>query len=103
MKTVSSNEAQQELQRILRLVVAGKTRAVIEKDGRPVAAIISAADLQQLERSDAQRQDDFTIFEEISQAFKDEPLARIEHEVAKAVREAREEQAGDPSSTPSTP
>jgi hypothetical protein len=98
LKTLNSTEAQEQFQRILREVGEGKTRALIEEDGRIVAALVSVADLQQLERNE-----DFKIFEEISQAYKDEPLEKIEQEVARALRETREERRGEPPTTSSTP
>ena len=98
MKTINSNEAQQEFQRILRQVREEQARTLIEEDGQTVAAIISAEDLRQLERSE-----DFAIFEEISQRYKDQPLEQIEREVAQAVREAREERSGKQPASTSTP
>jgi prevent-host-death family protein len=98
MKTLNSTEAQEQFQHILREVREGTIRALIEEDGRLVAALVSVADLQQLERNE-----DFAIFEEISQVYKDEPLEKIEQEVAKAVREAREERRGEPPTTSSAP
>ena len=94
MKTLNSTEAQQQFQRILREVGEGNTRALIEEDGQLVAALISVADLKQLERNE-----NFKIFEEISRIYKDEPMEKIEQEVTKAVREVREEQRGEPPTT----
>ncbi len=84
IKTVSSDEASDQFRRLIREVGDGTTRAMIEEDGQAVAALVSIADLQRL-----QRNDDFKVFEEISQAFADESLEDIESEVASAVQQVR--------------
>jgi len=66
-----------------------EARIIIEKSGIPVAAIVSTADVERLERLERERLADFSIIDEIQQAFGDVPDQELEQEVARAVREAR--------------
>lgn len=86
MESVDSANIPQQFQRILREVREHGTPTVIESDGEPVAAIVSIDDWMYIQRNKA-----FKVFDEIGQLYNDEPLAKIETEVAKAVRETREE------------
>lgn len=63
---------------------------LVEKSGIPVAAIISAADLErprQLEEEHARR---FAVLERTWAAFQDVPIEEIEEQVAQAVQQARQ-------------
>jgi prevent-host-death family protein len=75
----------------LNKVFRKETRVIVEKSGIPVAAIISADDLDRLNRLEAQRQKDFAILDEMREAFKDVPAEELEREVAKAVASVRQE------------
>jgi prevent-host-death family protein len=90
-KTIKASEARQQFSKVLNEVCRGESRAVVEKSGIPVAAIISAKDLQLLARLEAERNNDFAILDEMRDAFKDVPAEEIEREVAKALREVRKE------------
>lgn len=90
-KTVNVTQARQNFSQLLNQVYRSKTRLVVEKSGIPVAAIISARDLERFDRWEAERDRDFAILEKIGQAFKDVPPEEIEREVAKAIAEIREE------------
>lgn len=85
-ETIDSIEAEKQFKRIIRNVREQGTRTYIEEDGEPVAVVVSIVDLREM-----QREADFKVFWDIGQLFKDEPLETIEDEVAKAVREVREE------------
>lgn len=85
-ESLDSLEVQKQLKRILQEVRQHGTPTIIEEDGEQVAAIISIDVLRKL-----QRDEDFRVFEEISQRFMDEPLEKLEAEIADAVREVREE------------
>ena len=78
-----------QFSQLLNRVSRRETRVVVEKSGVPVAAIISAQDLEELARFEAQREKDFAIIDEIRAAFKDVPDEELEREVARAVAEAR--------------
>jgi prevent-host-death family protein len=76
---------------LLNQVYRGETRLVVERSGIPVAAIISAADLEQLRRFEETRKRDAAILDELQAAFKDAPAEEVEREIAKAIAEARAE------------
>ena len=63
----------------------------MEKSGIPVAAIISAEDLERLKQFEAQRAERLTVLQDSWAAFKEEDPETIEREVAQAVAEVREE------------
>jgi prevent-host-death family protein len=88
-RTVKASEARQNFSQLLNQVFRGETRVVVEKSGIPVAAIISAQDMEEFKRFEAEREKDFAIIDEIRAAFKDVPDVEIEREVARAVAEAR--------------
>ena len=88
-QTMKASEARQQFSQLLNRVSRRETRVVVEKSGVPVAAIISAQDLEELARFEAQREKDFAIIDEIRAAFKDVPDEELEREVARAVAEAR--------------
>jgi prevent-host-death family protein len=88
-QTMKASQARQEFSQLLNKVFRRETRVIVEKSGIPVAAIISAQDLERLQRLDEQRKKDFAAIEAIGAAFKDVPEEGLEREVARAVREAR--------------
>src|SRR5438105_15465565 len=88
-QTMKASEAKAQWSQLLNQVSRRERRVLVEKDGKPVAAIISAADLARLERMERQREADFAILDEIGEAFKDQTPEDIEREVAKAVNAAR--------------
>lgn len=89
--TVKASEARRCWSALLMRVYRGAERIRIEKGGIPVAAIISARDLDRLELFEAQRDRDFKILEAFAEGFKDIPDEEIEREVAKAIAEVRAE------------
>jgi prevent-host-death family protein len=91
-KTIKASVARQQFSKVLNEVFRGETRVLVEKSGIPVAAIISAKDLQLLARLEAERTKDFAVLDEMRDAFKDVPLVEIEREVAKALSDVRKEQ-----------
>ncbi|MBI2761188.1 MAG: type II toxin-antitoxin system Phd/YefM family antitoxin [Chloroflexi bacterium] len=76
---------------VLNQVARRKKRAIVEKNGVPVAAIISADDLEWFAHLESQRRAGFAALERIGMAFKDVPDEEIEEEVAKALAEVRAE------------
>ena len=93
-------EAREQWGTLLDQVCRGKQRILVEKDGIPVAAIISAGDLDALQRYEEQRARDFKALDRIGEVFKDESPEDIEREVAKAVESARAKRRGLQQSTP---
>lgn len=76
---------------ILERIAQAGVRLVVEEDGRPVAAIISPAELERLVRLDARRSERFKVIDEMRAAFKDIDPEEIEREVARALAEGRQE------------
>ena len=72
-------------------VFRDKTRVVVEKSGIPVAAVISAEDLQRFTQMEEQRARRFKVLDRIGEAFKDVPEKEIDREVKKAISEVRAE------------
>ena len=85
-KTFSTTDLRQQLESLLRQVADGETHAVIEEDGRPVAALVS---INELRRLHCDR--DFQALEDFSRGFEDIPISDLEQEVAKALGEVRAE------------
>lgn len=92
-QVINITEAKGKWDEILNKVFRKEDRVVVEKSGVPVGAIIPANDLERLNRLDAQRQDAFSILEEMGAAFKDVPVEEIERETAKALAEVRLDRA----------
>lgn len=90
-QTIDLTDAEQRWSQLVEGVSKSRTRVIVEQGGRPVAAIISAEDLERFKRLEAERERDFAILDEIGEAFKDVPAEEIEREVAKAIAEIREE------------
>jgi prevent-host-death family protein len=67
------------------------TRVVIERDGAPVAALISAEDLRRFEQLEREREQRFEALDRSWATFEGVPFDEIEVEVAKAVAEVRAE------------
>lgn len=61
----------------------------MEKSGIPVAAVISAEDLERFTKLEEQRERNFAILEEIGEKFKDVSAREIEREVGKVLRQVR--------------
>lgn len=68
---------------------SGEQQIVIEKNGTPIAALISASDLKLYRRLVAQRRERFKAIEEVSRRFADVPEDELEREIDKAVAEVR--------------
>ena len=64
---------------------------LIEKSGAPVAAIISAADLDRFVLYEQQRAERFNVIDAMREAFKDVPPEEIERETDRIIARIREE------------
>ena len=87
--TISAAEARKGFSQLLSRVYRKETRVLVERSGIPVAAIVSADDLQRLQRLDEERERGFQAMERISQAFADVPVEELERRVAEAVEQVR--------------
>ena len=91
-QTINVTEARQKWSQLLNKVFRRETRVIVEKSGIPVAAIISAQDLERFNRLEAQRAERFKILDEIGEAFKDESPEESERLAAQALAEVRAQQ-----------
>jgi hypothetical protein len=90
-RSVDVDEVTRALPETLAAVAGKRERIVIEQDGVPVAALVSLQDLKQLARLDAQREEDFKVFDRIGAAFAHETEEESERLALLALAEVREE------------
>ncbi len=88
---IKASDARQHWSELLNRVFKGETRALVEKSGIPVAAVISAADFERLQQLESQRRERFKALEETWEAFADLPPDKVEQAVANAIAEVRAE------------
>ena len=69
----------------------GDTRVIVEKDGIPVAGLISAADMERLRMLEEERERNFGVLDEIRSAFEDVSDDELEKEVEEALAALRAE------------
>jgi len=91
-ETIKASEARQHWSELLNKVFRKETRVIVEKSGIPVAAIVSAEDLERLTQLEAQRAERFKALEQSWAAFQDVSPEDVEQEVARAVAAARQRQ-----------
>lgn len=88
---MKASDVRREWSQLLNKVFRNQTRVVVEKSGIPVAAVISAEDLERFTKLEEQRERNFSILDEIGEKFKNLPAKKIELEVGKALRQVRTE------------
>lgn len=88
MKTVTRDEAQAQFDQLLAQVAEGKTRTRIEENGKPVAGLVSADELEFLAQFGALRERFQPLLESWA-AFEGEDPERIEQEAQRAVQAVR--------------
>jgi prevent-host-death family protein len=94
-RTVTASEARQQWSALLNTVSRREARVIVEKSGVPVAAIISAEDLDYLARMERQREEDWKLIEEIGARNADKDPEEVERDVAAAIEEVRAEQRAE--------
>lgn len=90
--TISLASAPARWEQIVRQLVGGGARVVVEDGGVPVAAIISPADLARFSQYEAERARRLAVIDEARAAFADVPPDEVEAEIARALTEVRAEQ-----------
>ncbi len=90
-QTMKASKARQAWSQILTSVHRGEARVIVEKHGVPVAAIVSADDLEQMRRLETEREERFKALDATRAAFKDVPPEELEREVRKAIAAIRAE------------
>lgn len=88
-QVMKASEARAQWSQLLNDVFRNQTRVIVEKSGIPVAAVISAKDLQRFIQIEEQRAKKFEVLDRIGEAFKDVPEEELESEVEKAISEVR--------------
>ncbi len=90
-KTIKSSEALENWSKLLTQVHDGNFRVLVEKDGKPLAGVVSARDLEWLTYMEEQRERDFAVLDGIRAKFADVSEDELELEIAKAIEEVRAE------------
>jgi prevent-host-death family protein len=90
-KTKSASEVRQHFAETVNEAAKGISRTVIEKNGVPSAAFVSARDLERLEREDEQWEEDWKVIDEMRAAFADVDPEELERQFAKDLAEVRAE------------
>lgn len=90
-QVMKASDVRAQWSQLLNKVFRNQTRVIVEKSGIPVAAVISAEDLQKFIQMEEQRARRFEVLNRIGEAFKDVPEKEIEREVKKAISQVRSE------------
>ena len=70
-------------------VADGRTRLILERDGKAVAAVVSTKDLERLRQLDERRAELRQSLAVLAEPFKDLPPEEIQREVDRAISESR--------------
>lgn len=95
-QVMKASDVRREWSQLLNKVFRNQTRVVVEKSGIPVAAVISAEDLEHFIKLEEQRERNFAILDEIGEKFKDVSAEEIEQEVGRALVKVRAENRRKP-------
>ena len=90
-QTVDASDAGRQFDELLATVERAATRVIVEKAGKPVAAIVPAADLERLRQLDAEMAERFRLLETLRTPFRDVPPEEFERETERIMAEIREE------------
>jgi prevent-host-death family protein len=80
LEIMKISDVKSDLSRLVNHVYRREMRIVVEKSGIPVAAIISAADLERFNRLERERAACFAAIDRAREAFQDMPADEIERE-----------------------
>lgn len=94
-ETMKISDVKRGLGALVDRVSRRETRVLVEYDGAPVAALVSARDLERLERLDRERAEHVEALYEFAAGFADQTPEEIERETAKAIAEVRAERWGE--------
>ena len=90
-QTMDLAAARQRFGEVVVRVSRREARLLVEENGTPVAAIVSADDLRCLDQVEAQWEKRFEAMREFSGAFVDVPVDELEWQVGLALGKARSE------------
>lgn len=86
MKRLSAKDARAKFSEILGMVRFGKETVIVEKQGKPIVAII---DVDLYERWQAERETRLKVFDEVRSKNRGQRSGEVEKDVAEAVSETR--------------
>jgi prevent-host-death family protein len=89
-QTMTLSDAETQFSRLAKAVSRRETRVLVEEAGIPVAALVSAEDLQRLTQFDRDWEERTEALERFSQAFADIPTEQAEEEVARIIAARRQ-------------
>ncbi len=89
--TMKAPEARQQWSQLLNKVFRREMRVLVEKSGIPVAAIVSADDLDRLSLWEAGQRERWQVIDDIRSRNRDKSLEEVERDVAAAVAAIRQE------------
>lgn len=89
-RTMTITDVKKSLSGLIDEVYRGKTRILVEKSGIPVAALVSASDLERLQEFDRAWDEGTKAIERFSQAFADVPTEEAEAEIARIIADIRQ-------------
>lgn len=96
-QVMKASDVRQQWSQLLNKVFRNQTRVVIEKSGIPVAAVISAEDLEKFVQMEEQRMEKFQVLDKIRENFKEVPASEVEDEIVKALSQVRTEKSSQDS------
>ena len=100
-KTMKASVARQQFSELLNQVFKGETRILVEKSGIPVAAIVSATDLNKLQQLESQQSERFKLLERLRAGFADLSEEQIQRKVTEIIEKQRQqERSKHPSPNP---
>lgn len=99
-QTMKASQARQEWSQLLNKVFRRETRVLVEKDGIPVAAIVSAQDLERLNHMEARREDGWQAIQEIGARNRDKDPDEVERDVAEEIAAMRAERRAQEAAAP---
>ena len=100
-KTLKASEARQQFSELLNQVFKGQTRVLVEKSGIPVAAIVSATDLNKLQQLESQQSERFKLLERLRAGFANLSEEQIQRAVTEIIEKQRQqERSKHPSPNP---
>lgn len=97
------SDTKQNFSKLINEVAGRDTRVVVEKNGLPIAAIISAKDYEWLKLFEANRARQFEAMTRMSEAVAHIPIEEIEAEVDRIVAEGRARYRAESRTPASTP
>jgi prevent-host-death family protein len=89
------SDVKNTLSSLVNKVYRKETRVLVEKAGIPVAALVSADDLNRLQQLDRAWNERTNAIERFSQAFADVPTEEAEAEVTRIIAERRQQRAAE--------